>query len=64
MIDWQRITLDLRQKMPCRQIDREYLGRHLDYTAKITRGEIAEPRYSDGVKLLDLHQQLCGVSHD
>jgi len=64
MIDWQRITLDLRRHMPCREIDRRHLGRHLDYTAKIARGEITEPKYSDGVKLLELHQQFCGVSHD
>lgn len=60
MIDWQRITLDLRQKIPCREIDRRHLHRHLDYTAKIARGEIVEPKYSDGVKLLELHKTLCG----
>lgn len=57
MIDWQKIVLDLRQKMSCREIDKK-LGRHLDYTAKIARGEIVEPRYSDGVKLLELHERV------
>lgn len=58
LIDWQRIVLDLRQIMSCRALDKK-LNRHLDYTAKIARGEIQEPRYSDGVLLLALHQKLC-----
>jgi len=57
MIDWQKVVLDLRRTMSCRAIDKK-LGRHLDYTAKIARGEIVEPRYSDGVKLLELHGRM------
>lgn len=58
MIDWQKVVLDIRRHHSCRTIDK-LIGVHLDYTAKLARAEISEPRYSDGVKLLDLHRKLC-----
>ena len=58
MIDWQKTVLEIRRHIPCQQVDRK-LGLHLDYTAKLARGEIREPKYSDGVRLLELHRSLC-----
>jgi len=63
MIDWPKVILDLNHYMTCRAISR-VIGRQMDYAARIVREDIKEPRYSDGVKILELHQKLCGGTHD
>lgn len=53
-MDWSAIILQLRKHYgPCRKIDKA-IGRHVDYAAKIGRGEIEEPKFSDGLQLLRL----------
>lgn len=58
MIDWQKIVLELRRHLSYRQIDKR-IDAHIDYTAKLARGEIKEPKYSDGARLLELHRDMC-----
>jgi len=52
-INWQRIALELRKHMALEQASRK-LGRHKDWLNQIARGEIKEPAFSDGLRLLDL----------
>ncbi len=52
-IDWQMLVLRLRGVMPCTKISR-LCGRHKLWAAQISRGEIGEPRFSDGLMLLDI----------
>ena len=59
-VDWQRCALNLRQAgMPLAQGDRK-VGLWKGLTARIALGEIAEPKFSQGLALLDLHEKLCG----
>lgn len=59
-INWQRIALELRKHMPLEQASRK-LGRHKDWLNQIARGEIKEPAFSDGLKLLDLAYDRIGA---
>ena len=52
-INWQRIALELRKHMPLEQASKR-LGKHKLWLNQIARGEIGEPSFSDGLKLLDL----------
>jgi hypothetical protein len=60
-IDWQQCVLDLRRFFPIRKIsvltgiDKQTLGR-------LSRAEMAEPKFSQGVTLLDLHTDNCGAA--
>lgn len=59
MIDWQQIALDIQNAgMPLRTASRE-LGMGLGCLGQIARGEIQEPRYSAGVKILRLHGEVA-----
>jgi hypothetical protein len=53
IIDWQLLALKLRQVEPLENISRR-IGRHSAWLAHIARGEVAEPKYSDGVALLNI----------
>ena len=60
-VNWQRLCLDIRSTgMSMRAVDRK-IGVHPDYTAKLARGEIREPKFGDGISLLNLHVDCCGA---
>ncbi len=58
-IDWQQLANNIRWHMPLVEAS-EKLGRHRDWLAHVARGEIAEPKFGDGLALLNLHLDLCG----
>ena len=61
IIDWVQLALNIRAAgLPLRRADAR-IGRHLDFVGKIARGEIQEPKFSDGLALLNLHVDVCGV---
>ena len=59
MIDWQKIVLEIRAK---KGVSLSTVARHLNMSAKhiqdLSRGGVAEPKYSKGVMLLEIHKQL------
>lgn len=59
-INWQQLALNLRYHKPLWQVSLS-LGLNRDYVGKFSRGEIQEPKFSDGIALLDLHLDLCGI---
>jgi hypothetical protein len=59
-INWQRIALELRKHMALEKASHK-LGRHKDWLNRIARGEIKEPAFSDGLKLLDLAYDRIGA---
>lgn len=62
MIDWQKVVLNLRRHGSLETIARRVGsdGRHL---RRLARGEVEQPRFNTGVRLLDLHLDLCGDRH-
>ena len=59
-VDWQRCALDIRQAgVPLREASRK-IGRHIDWLNHIARGEIKEPTFTDGLALLNFHNDCCG----
>lgn len=60
-IDWQRIALNIRcSGLSLQQASRQ-LGRNKGWLAQISRGEIQEPFFGDGLRLLDLHLDCVGI---
>lgn len=58
MPDFQRIIIDMiRIFGSVRQIGRLLNYRNPDYLTKLSRGEIADPRYSLGCALIDLYKK-------
>ncbi|MHB8392178.1 MAG: hypothetical protein ACYDBH_21805 [Acidobacteriaceae bacterium] len=52
VVDWQLLALKLRRHAPLEHISKE-IGRHPSWLSHIARGEVTEPKFSDGIKLLD-----------
>lgn len=60
-VDWSRCALDLRAAgMALAAVDRR-IGEWAGFTAKVANGDIKEPKFSQGIELLDLHEALCGA---
>ena len=60
-VDWQKLALDLRTVgVPHAQASKA-IGEHSGYVAQLARGEIAEPRFTVGVALLNMHADKCGA---
>lgn len=54
MIDWQQLAISLRQHYkPLEQVANE-IGMDRQHINRLARGEVAEPRFNSGVRLLDL----------
>lgn len=62
-IDWQRIVLNLRQA-GC-SVSEIHRRAHMDERTvqRFARGELQEPRWSQGIALLDLHHRWCPERH-
>ena len=60
-VDWQRLALDLRSAgVPHIQASKA-IGEHPGFVAQLARGEIREPKFGQGVALLNLHVDKCGA---
>ena len=64
MINWQTVLLNLQnQYKPLETVARE-VGAGAPALRNIARGETKEPKFSVGVKLLDLHLDHCKDRHE
>ncbi|CAB4145092.1 hypothetical protein UFOVP891_26 [uncultured Caudovirales phage] len=62
-LDWQRVVLDLRTAgFTCAAISRK-LEIEKSFVQRLANGASTEPRFSEGLRLLDLHHDLCGKKH-
>lgn len=71
MVDWSLILNQLRAKYVHNQPVKSdgtrrgmraisyVVGSDPDTLNKIARGDVQEPKYSVGVKILELHQRIC-----
>lgn len=59
-IDWRQTALNIRSKTSLTKAS-ESIGRHRDWLNHVARGDIEEPKFSDGLALLNMHLDLCGV---
>ena len=58
ILDWQLLALKLRSVAPLSTISKS-LGRNQEWLSTIARGDVAEPKFSDGIALLDYaHDKL------
>lgn len=63
MIDWQRICLNLQAKYkPLAKVATE-IGADAATLRRLARGETKEPKFSTGLRLLDLHYDQCSDRH-
>ena len=62
MIDWQRLTLNLRRYKPLSQVAKE-VGSDWRHLNRLARGEVQQPRFETGVRLLDLHYDRFPERH-
>lgn len=64
MIDWQKVTLNLRRHYkPLSQVAKE-VGSDWRHLNRLARGETAEPKFSVACKLLHLHFNACPQEHN
>lgn len=63
LIDWQRLTLNLRKKQSLRKTA-EQIGCAEHTLQRLARGDCLEPTFSLGVLLVDLHYDLFPDQHD
>lgn len=58
-IDWQRVVLALRARLHGCGFQRQYRSLGIDERTinRLARGEVREPRYTAGVRLLKLYEQ-------
>lgn len=59
MIDWQQLALNLRRYGSLKSFSVK-IGRHPGFINQFALGVVKEPKFEDGVKLLDLHFDLVG----
>ena len=60
-VDWQRLALDLRMVGHSLTTAAKQVGAHPDYLRQLARGEIREPKFTQGVALLNLHCEILGT---
>ena len=58
-IDWQMAALNIQQHMSLVQASKK-LGKNHNYLSHYARYECEEPKFSDGLRWLNLHLDLCG----
>ncbi len=61
-VDWQRLALDLRSARVSLTDASKAVGAHADYLRQIARGDIQEPKFTQGVALLNLHCEILGTN--
>lgn len=59
MIDWQRCTLNIRTRVSLARAAKQ-VGMDASSIQRLARADIKEPRFSQGMALLDLHHDLMG----
>jgi hypothetical protein len=62
-IDWQKCVLNIRNEGLAAHRIAKKCGMDAVTAQRLARGEIKEPRFSQGLKLLDLHLGICPDKH-
>lgn len=63
MINWQMLAINIRSSGLSLAKASEKIGRHNGFVSQLARGDVQEPSFSDGMKLLDLHLDRCPEKH-
>jgi hypothetical protein len=63
-IDWQKVTLNLRTHFGPLSKVAKVVGSDERHLNRLARGEVDQPRFNTGVKLLDLHFDACPDKHN
>ena len=63
MINWQDVLLNLQNQYKALETVAKEVGASGPVLRQIARGETKEPKFSVGVKLLDLHFEHCSPRH-
>lgn len=62
-IDWSAVCLHLRSRYkPLTAVANE-VGSNWWHLNRLARGEVQQPRFDTGMRLLDLHRQHCPELH-
>lgn len=64
MIDWQQVALNLRAHYGPLTKVAKVVGSDAKHLQNMARGEVEQPRFNTGVKLLDLHLDACPDKHN
>ena len=62
MINWQRVAMNLSRHMSLETAAKR-TRLNADHLRRLYRGEVEEPRFNSGVRLLDLHLDVCPERH-
>ena len=57
--NWQQITLDLRRDYKALSTIGKEIGSDWQHMNRLARCEVKEPKYSIGIKLIELHKRYC-----
>lgn len=63
MVDWQRVCLNIRGSGLPLSTAAKQIGSDWQHLNRLARGEVAEPRFRTGLRLLDLHLERCPHKH-
>jgi hypothetical protein len=63
MINWQRVTLNLRTSCGSLNAVHRRTGVDVQHLRRLARGEVRNPRWETALKLLDLHLDVCPNEH-
>ena len=63
LIDWQQVTLNLRSHYKPLAAVAPEVGSDWRVLNRLARGETLEPKFSVGIRLLDLHYTHCHQDH-
>lgn len=63
IVNWSAVCLHLRSRYkPLSQVAKE-VGSDWRHLNRLARGEVQQPRFDVGVRLLDLHSDKCADVH-
>lgn len=63
MIDWQTVLLNIRASGMPMSVLAKRIGMDDQTLRNYARGECSDPRWSQALKILDLHHERCPARH-
>lgn len=63
-LDWQQIVLNIRNNGISGATIARKVGCHHAHILNMASGIVQEPKFSTGIKLLDMHYAVCRDKHD
>lgn len=63
-LDWQPIFLNLRRAGMSSNALKRRVGMDIRTVSRFQRGELKEPKFSQGLEILKLHAALCPREHE